>query len=118
MNKKIVLGIFTAILVSCFTITTAYGNEELNRRLISCTPTKDFDAGNSTLYQITGITNSICIYKIQHRGIGNKPDLICKVPLSKMREMTGFNPIAVESLKNRYCVISIKSLNKSRSVYY
>lgn len=112
MNKKFILGLLTAILISPLTTVFAYNSDDVNKRLISCTPTKDLDAGGSTLYQISGLTGSICIFKIQHTGFGAKPDLICKVPYARMSEMASYNPITVKNIKNRFCVISIKSLNR------
>ncbi len=118
MKKKFILGLLTTILVSFFTASFAYNSDDLNKRLLACTPTKDYEAGGSTLYQISGLTGNICIFKIQNVGISNKPDLICKVPFSRMREMTSYNPVTVQNIKNKYCVISIKSLNKPRNIYY
>ncbi len=116
MNKKILLALLTVIITSCVSIAFAYDSTELNRRLVSCTPTKDFNAGNS-LYQISGLTGSTCIYKIQNISSSSRPDLICKVPYSRMSEMTSYNPLLVQKLKNKYCVISIKSFNKSKNIY-
>ena len=114
MSKKFILGLLTAMLIFGTTSTLAYNSDELNRRLASCTPTKDFSAGGTTLYQISGLTGSTCIYKIQYGAASSKPDIICKVPFSRMREMTSSNPITVQNLRNKYCVISIKSLNKQK----
>ena len=116
MNKKFILGLLVGVSISYFNAASAY-DSVLSERLTSCTPTKDYNAGSSTLYQISGLTGSTCIYKIQYTS-GNKPDLICKVPFSKMREVANANPISAQRLRNQYCVISIKSLNRSKTVYY
>ena len=118
MKKKVILGLFAVMLSLFFTTVSAYGNEELNRRLISCTPSKNFKADSATMYQISGLTGSTCIYRIQFIGAINKSDLICKVPKEKMPEMTSFNPIVVQNLRNRYCVISINSHEKPKDVYF
>ena len=117
MNKKIITGLLSVILISCFSTALAYNSEDVNKRLLSCTPSKNLDGGGSTLYQISGLTGPICIFKIQNT-LGTKPDLICKVPASRMREMTSYNPLTVQNLKKQFCVISIKSLGKTKSVYY
>jgi len=117
MVKKLFLGISITLILSCSLTSLGFNSDELNKRLTSCTPTKDFDAGSS-MYQISGLTGSTCIFKIQYKGFGTKPDLICKVPFSRMKEMTSYNPISVNNIKNQYCIISIKSLNRAKSVYY
>ena len=118
MNKKFILGLLTTILISSYAAVSAYNSDELNKRLRSCTPSKDFDAGGSVLYQISGLTGSTCIYRIDYSDASNKPDLICKVPFSRMHEMTSANPVVVRKLRNQYCVMSIKSFKKAKSVYY
>lgn len=117
MSKRLFTSLLIVLVICGCSSVLAYNSDELNKRLISCTPTKDFDAG-STLYQISGLTGSVCIFKILNNGFGNKPDLICKVPYSRMREMTSYNPLTVQNLKNRYCVMSMKSLNKQKKIYY
>ena len=116
MNKKLILGLLNLLLISTFAAAFAYSSD-LNQRLISCTPTKDYNAGGSTVFQISGLTGSLCVFKIQNTGFGDKPDLICKVPYSKMRDMTSINPLTVQSTKNQYCRMSIKSLNKVKKYY-
>ncbi len=113
MNRKIILSLLIILFVSCFTTVFAYDSNDFNKRITSCTPSKNLEGSGSTLYQISGLTGSICIFKIQYRGFGNKPDIICKVPASRMSEMTSYNPMAVQGIKNKYCVMSIKSLKKA-----
>jgi len=117
MNRKIIPGFLFAILMLGSSMGFAYNSDEVNRRLISCTPTKNLNAGNSTLYQITGLTGSTCVFKIDYSNASAKPGLICKVPYARMREMTSINPLTVQRLKNQFCVMSIKSLNKSNKIY-
>ena len=117
MNKKFIFGILT-VLFSLYSITiTAFGSE-LNERLKNCTPTKSINGGSSTTYQISGLRGSICVFKILNSGFTNKPDLICKVPYTKMSDMTSINPLTVQTIKNQYCIMTIKSLNKQKRVYY
>ena len=118
MNKRVIFGLFSVILLIFITAADVYGNDEPNRRLLSCTPSKDLRIYRSTIYQISGLTGSTCIYRIQFTTAINKPDLICKVPKEKLPETISFNPITVQNLRNKYCVISIKSYNKPRSVYF
>lgn len=117
MNKKFILSLLAIILVPFSAKVLAYDND-LNKRLLSCTPTKDFHADSITTYQISGLTGSTCIFKIQYNYYSNKPDLICKVPSSRMYEMTSYDPITVKNIKKQYCVISIKSTKKTKKVYY
>ncbi len=117
MSKKFVLGLSVTLLISCFTSVFAYNSDELNKRLLNCQPSKDFDGGISTIYQISGLTGDTCIFKIQSKT-GNTPDLICKVPKNRMREMISYNPMTVQGIKNQYCVISLKPSAKSKGIYY
>ena len=110
MNKKLILGLLAAVLVSYSSIASAYSSDDLNKRLRACTPSKDYQAGGSTVYQISGLTGATCIFKIEYKTATNKPDLICKVPISRMYEMTSFNPLVVQGIINRYCVMSMKSI--------
>ena len=114
MNKKLIYGLVFTFLLFSYTCASAYDRDELNRRLISCTPTKDFNAG-SALYQISGLTNSICIFKILNNGTNNEPNLICRVPSNRMREMTSLNPLTVQKLKNEYCKMAMKKNNKEEN---
>jgi len=114
MNKKFILSLLAVILISYS--AGAFATDDLNTRLRNCTPTKDYNAGGST-YQITGLTGSTCIFKILTSST-SKPDLICKVPLSKMYDMTSFNPLVVQGVKNKYCIMSIRSFKKAEKVYY
>ena len=116
MNKKFILALLATMLTSYFAIAAAYDITDLNRRLRSCTPTKDYNAGGSTYYQITGLTGSTCIFKILYNS-PNKSDIICKVPYEKMPLLTSFNPISSQRVKNQYCVMSIKSLNGVKRTY-
>ena len=95
----------------------AFNSDDLNRRLRNCTPTKDFNAGNSTFYQISGLYGSVCKYKIEYGEFSNKPDLICSVPMDKMGDMTSYNPIVVQKLKSQYCRMSLKNLNRYKKGY-
>ena len=117
MNKKFIFSLLAIILISFCAKALAYSGD-LNRRLLSCTPTKDFQVDSITTYQISGLTGSTCIFKIQYSYYSNKPDLICKVPSSRMPEMASYDPIIVKNIKKRYCVISIKKANKAKKVYY
>ena len=113
--NKIILTLFTVRFIFCSTVP-AYSNDELNRRLISCTPSKDFDAGDS-VYQITGLMGSTCVFKILYVS-SSKSDLICKVPYSKMREFASYNPLTAQNAKRKYCTISLKKFdNPKRSRY-
>ena len=118
MNNNLIIFLLTAVIIISTTAASAFNSDELNKRLLSCKPTKDFSAGGSTMYQISGLTGSTCIFKIQYGALSNKPDLICKVPSTRMREMTSYNPLTVENLKKQFCVISIKSINKQKTIYY
>lgn len=118
MNKKFISSLLAIILISFCAKAFAY-NSDLNQRLLSCTPTKDFHADSYTTYQISGLTGSTCIFKIQHSYYSNKPDLICKVPSSRMPEMASYDPITVQNIKKQYCVISMKKrTNQTKPVYY
>lgn len=106
MNKKIILSLFTIILISQFSIANALSSD-LNKRLESCTPTRDYSAGGSTFYRISGLTGSICIFRIINNSPGGS-DLICRVPYTRMREVTSFNPMTAQNVKNQYCIIALK----------
>ena len=117
MNKKIIFSLIAIMLMLLSEIAVAYDSGDLNRRLRNCTPTKDYNAGGSTVYQISGLTGSTCIYKIEHYDTSKQPNLICKVPYAKMYEMTSYNPLTVQRLRSKYCVMSMKSLDKTKRVY-
>ena len=121
MIKKLFFSLFAIILISLAAVVSAYNSDDLNKRLRNCTPTKDFSAGGSTLYQISGLyEGNVCKYKIQYGGVDNKPDVICSVPMEKMYEMTSYDPLVVQKTKDKYCKISIKSLstqNIQKKVY-
>ncbi len=117
MNRKFILGLLTTILISHSAAVLAYNSDDLNKRLRSCTPTKDFNAGG-VVYQISGLTGSTCIFKIENYSSNNKPNLICKVPYSKMYQMTSLNPLTVQRAKNNYCVMSMKAPERPKRVYY
>ena len=117
MNKKLIFALLTIMLVLSIATVSAFNSDDLNRRLRNCTPTKDYHAGGSTVYQISGLTGSTCIFKIEQTGASDKPNLICKVPYTMMYKMTSVNPFVIQGVKNQYCVMSLKSLNKPKKVY-
>ena len=116
--NKIILSLLTAILISNCATVYAYDSGEVNKRLVSCTPSKNLAGSGSTLYQISGLTGDICIFKIQYGALSKRPDLICKVPSARMGEMVSFNPAGAQAIKKQYCVISTKSLNSQKRIYY
>ena len=117
MNKKFILVLLTTMLLSSFSSVFAYNVTELNNRLRACTPTNDFNAGGSTYYQITGLMGSVCVFKILYNN-PRKSDLICKVPPDRMYDMISLNPLVVQGARNKYCVMSLRSFNNQKKVYY
>ena len=115
MNKNFIFSLLSLFLLYSLTFSALADN--VNQRLSSCTPSKNLSAGGSTLYQISGLTGSTCIFKIEDTS-GRKANLICKVPINKMSEMTSFNPVIVQNAKNRYCVISLKNSYRTSGVYF
>ena len=113
--NRIILTLFGIMFISRST-ALAYDSNDLNRRLNSCTPTKDFDAGSS-IYQITGLMGSYCVFKILYVS-SSRSDLICKVPYSKMREITSYNPLTVQDAKRQYCTISLRKFDHPKKSRY
>ncbi len=113
MNIKFIFGLLIIALISTASTAQAYNSYDLNKRLVSCTPTRDYNAG-SIAYRITGLMGSSCVFRIVSLN-SNKSDLICRVPYEKMREMTSVNPLIVQNLKNRYCKIALQRVNNQGS---
>lgn len=106
MNKKIILSLLIVLIISLYSIASAYNIYEINQKLASCTPTLNLRASASTSYRIFGITDSVCNFKIINNNAQNKSELMCRIPYTEMHKMTSARSIPY--LKKQYCKIHFK----------